>query len=521
MRAGNSENRRKPLLRSRAFALLAALAGLVSCGRGTLRVPRELGISVPYEIETLDPHARDQVGANAIASHFYEPLVTTDATMQVQPCLARRWENPDPSTWIFHLREGVVFDSGRPMQAADVVYTFERLLNNPTLEISTYAQYIAEVQALDPLTVRIRMTRPLSLFLNKLHFIVVIPRQADDRSLQERPDGTGPYRLVEWKKGEYLRMTRNERYWGRKPDFASVILRLDRSPEAAVSDLLAGRSRLIQCNSKSLDPGIESSPRFRVIRRPSVFTVYLSYDLARPVTPYADARPNPFRSRQVREAISKAIDRKRLVARLTRDALAATQLVPPFIFGFNPRISPPAYDPEGARALLRQAGLQNGFAVTLDSRKLFAEAAEDVKDQLATVGIRVNVVLRGTQEFYTRMQRRDLSFYLSAWGCSTGDASDVLNSTIHTRDPERQLGLLNYSGFSRQDIDQSIEESATIQTVDQRRNLLQNIMERVMDELVWVPLCINQDVYVTDGGLTWEPRSDSHVMASEIARRGN
>ena len=247
------------IVRRRAFPLLAALVGLMACGRRPLAAPEELGISVPYEIETLDPHAHDTLGAHAIVAHFYEPLVTTDAAMQVQPCLAKRWENPDPSTWIFHLQEGVVFHGGSPLQADDVVYTFERLLKNPRLEISTYAQYIAEVRALDARTVRIRMTRPLTLFLIKLHSIAIIPRGSRETALAEHPDGTGPYRLVGWKKGDSLLLARTEKYWGRKPDFTSVILRLDRSPEAAAADLLAGRSRLIQCNSKTVAPRVERS----------------------------------------------------------------------------------------------------------------------------------------------------------------------------------------------------------------------------------------------------------------------
>lgn len=506
-------------MRSKALPFLAVLAGLLACAPRPRRSAETMGISVPYEIETLDPHARDQLGANAIAANFYDPLVRTDAAMQVQPCLAKRWENPDPSTWIFHLQQGVVFQSGKPFTAEDVVYTFERLMKNPGLEISTYAQYIGDVQAIDPHTVRFRMSRPLSILLNKLRFIAIVPRGTQAASLRDHPDGTGPYRLAEWKKGVVLRLARNERYWGRRPGFSLVDLYLDRSPEAAVADLLAGRSRLVQCNSKNLAPQVESSPRFRVLRRPSVFTAYLSYDLARPATPYVDARPNPFRSKLVRQAISMAIDRKRLVARLTHDALPATQLVPPFIFGYSPRIAPPAYDPEGARALLRRAGYPKGFAVTLDARKILAEAAEDVKDQLAQVGIRVAVVLRGTQEFYGRAERGDISFYLSAYGCSTGDSSDLLNSTFHTRDAEHHLGVNNYSGFGSADMDRRIEESAAIQTVDQRRNLLQNITEGLMDEYAWIPLCVNEDVYAVDSDLSWEPRSDSHVLAAEVSRR--
>lgn len=506
-------------MRRIAFTLLLALVVGPGCGRPRRGSPETLGIAVPYEIETLDPHARDQLGANAIAAHFYEPLVTTDAAMQIHPCLARRWENPDPSTWIFHLRADVFFQDGRRFQAEDVVSTFDRLQKNPDLEIAHYAQYIAETRALDPVTVQVRTTRPLSVLLTELRFIDIISRGTDPRSLSERPDGTGPYRLAEWKKGDFLRLVRNERYWGRKPEFPTVDLLLDRSPERAVRELLSGRSQLIRCNSRNIEPLVERSGRFRVLRRASLFTMYLSYDLARERTPYVDARTNPFRSQLVRQAINLAIDRKRLVARLTRDAVPASQLVPPFIFGFDPRIAPPAYDPARARDLLRQAGFPRGFAVTLVARKIIGDAADDVKDQLAAVGIRVAVVTLGAHEFYDRARRRDFSFYMTAFACPTGDASDLLADAMHTPNAENHQGRSNYMGFSDPEIDGAIEESARIQTVDQRRNLLQRIMGMLMDRLVWIPLYVDEDVYAIDRNLSWEPRSDSFVLAAEVSRR--
>jgi len=103
-----------PRARVAATALLALLAaGCEMPGRdlGTI------GISVPYEVETLDPHVRNALTHLTIAGHFYESLVTTDDDMRIGPGLARLWENPDPSTWVFHLRPGVRFHSGRPLRA--------------------------------------------------------------------------------------------------------------------------------------------------------------------------------------------------------------------------------------------------------------------------------------------------------------------------------------------------------------------------------------------------------------------
>jgi peptide/nickel transport system substrate-binding protein len=474
---------------------------------------------VPYEVETLDPHARDQLGANAVTANFYEPLVTTNAALEIQPCLARRWENPDPLTWVFHLRSGVRFHSGKTLDAGDIVYTFNRLLKNPALGISSYAQSIVRVEAVDPLTVRLRTDKPVNILLNKLRFISIVPSGATAAELAKKPDGTGPYRFAAWKRNDFVRLIRNERYWGPRPAFGEVMLYLDRTPEAAVHDLLTGRSGLARCNTRNIEALAGDAARFRVVRRTSLATMYLGYDMSRPVTPYAETRTNPFKSKLVRKAIDTAIDRKALVARLTHDAVPAAQLVPPFIFGFNPKIAPAAYDPEAARLDLARAGFPDGFSVTLDARKTMGEAAENVREQLARIGIRVRVVDHGAREFYERARAHDLSFYLTGFACPTGDLSDLLDEAMHSPDRSNRLGLNNYMGYADPAMDRAIEESATLASVDQRRVRLQQIMASLMDELVWIPLYVDEDVYAVDRSLDWEPRSDSFVIAAEVSRK--
>src|SRR5580765_396084 len=106
------------------LAVASSVASSVRCARRPATHPSEtITISVPYEIETLDPHASGSAGGTAIASNFYEPLVGTDATLRPRPALATAWENPDPLTWTFHLRRDVRFHSGRPLRARDVAYS--------------------------------------------------------------------------------------------------------------------------------------------------------------------------------------------------------------------------------------------------------------------------------------------------------------------------------------------------------------------------------------------------------------
>ena len=501
----------------RRFLPLLASAAL-ACRSGA-RAPLDVvHVSMPHVAVELDPHAKNQLAAFSIVSQIYEPLVTTDASMQIQPCLASRWESPDPSTWVFHLRENVRFHSGKLLDADDVVYTMDRLLTTPDLEMSGYLLYIESVAALDPRTVRIRTTKPLAVLLNKLRFISIVPKGATRAGLDAHPDGTGPFRLVEWTPGRLLRVARFDGYWGSPPAFREVVFRLDRSPSQALADLEQGRAELAQCNSKRLEASLGADGRFRVLRRTSIFVKYIGYDLGHDSPEGVSPLPNPFRNILVRRALDVAIDRRKLIAALPYDAVPATQLVPPFIFGFNPRIGEAPFDPTAARTLLAQAGLPDGFSARFLARKLFADAAYEVAAQLRSVGVRFDVSIVSDPQFFDIANAGHSVVHLSRFGCLTGDISDILDNVLHSLDPARHFGIHNYVGYGNEDVDRAIEASAEMQSINARRDALQRVEKTLMDDLVWVPLYVDDDDYAVDRRLAWQPRNDGLILAAEIGR---
>lgn len=509
-----------PLARRVPVLPALAILSLLSCRPTRPAVPDRIFITVPYEVDTLDPHARNLLSNFALAMNLYEPLVTTNPDMEIEPCLASRWENPNLSTWVFHLRPGVRFHSGKPMTADDVVFSFQRLLSGGGLEISGYLLYIADVRAIGPLTVQIRTTRPLSVLLNKVRFVAIVPKGSTASSLAGHSDGTGPYKLAHWVPGQRVSLTRNDDYWGPRPAFRDVEFRLGRSPASALKDLASGKFQLGQCNLKSLEGSLPRPSRFTVIRRPSIFVKYLGYDLSRDVTPHCSAPSNPFKNILVRRAINGALDRRKLVGTLSTDAVAASQLVPSFIFGFNPRIAPPEQNLAASRELLSRAGYPGGFDVVLDSRTILADAAASVAEQLRQVGIRVRLRIEEDSRFFARLDRRESSFHLSRFGCLTGDISDILDNVLHSVDATRHFGLHNYLDYSNPEVDRAIEESAEIQGVEQRREALEQISARLVNDLVWIPLYTDVDVYAVDDGLSWRPRDDSLLLAAEIGPAG-
>lgn len=500
----------------RALRVAPALLALGACRRPA--PPPSLTLSVPYQIDTLDPHARDRLGNAAIAAHFYEPLVAFDAEMGIHPALAERWESPDLLTWVFHLRSGVRFHGGRALTAEDVVYTFDRLANVAKLEVGLYVVQIRSVRALDPMTVEIRTRRPLGILLNKLAAVPVVPKGSGE-SLATQVDGTGPYRLVAFEPGR-LRLRRNDAYRvapGSSPPAAvDVTILLGRGAAEAGSDFSAGRCDVAQVPGREIARSLERVPGATISRRPELFVKALGFDVVPHRTPFVPGDANPFAARAVREAVSLALDRKALAERLPSSALPASQLVPPYVFGFDPSLPAAVHDPERARRLLAEAGYAAGFEVTLHARKRLVDAAREVAAQLAPVGIRVTVAELSDGEFFEMAESGRLSFILISFGCASGDVSDLLDAGFHSVDAARRFGTSNFGRFSDPSLDEAIERSAEILEAGDRRETLFGIVRRAMSEHVLVPLYLDENVFAVRRPFAYRPRASSFVLAADV-----
>lgn len=498
---------------SRVTGALCAAFVAVACRREA--APPPLVVSVPYQVETLDPHVHDRLGYATIAAHLYEPLVVLDAEMGIRPALAERWSTPDPLTWVFNLRPGVRFHDGHELTAADVVHTLERLRKNPALSLGIYTVQVESVRAQGDLTVEIRTFRPFGILLNKLACVPVVGR-GRDAELTLRPNGTGPYRLVRFER-DRIRMERNERFHGPKPDVEEVTFLLGRDALAAARDVLSGRSRLAQCPSREAVRSLQGRPDLAIVRRPELFVRFLGFDVRPRPTPFVPAPVNPFASPEVRQAISLLIDRRSFVSGLSAFAIPAHHLVPASIFGHDPSLPDLPYDPALSARLLRRAGFADGFAVTLHTRRHLADAARRVAQLLAPAGIRVEVVELPETVFFELASKGELSFFLTGLGCASGDASDLLDSAFHTVDAGRRLGRANYGRLSDPSLDAAIESSAEILYQVERRDVLQRVLRQAMATYAWVPLERDEVVYAVASPFEFRPRANSFVLASEVS----
>lgn len=502
--------------RSLSTGALCAAALALACRRPA--APPPLTVSVPYQVDTLDPHLHDRLGYATIAANLYEPLVALDAEMGILPALADRWSTPDPLTWVFHLRPGARFHDGHELTAEDVVHTFERLRRDPALSVGVYAVQVESVRALSAREVEVRTARPAAVLLNKLAGIPVVGR-GEEAGLTLRPNGTGPYRLVRFEKDRIV-LERNALREGPAPPVQEVTFLLGRGSEEAAEDVLAGRSQLAVCSSREAVRKLTGRPGVTVLRRAELFVKYLAFDVRDHPTPFVAGPRNPFASPEVRQAVSLLLDRRALSAGLPAFAVPAHQLVPASIFGHDPGLPDLPHDPALAASLLGKAGFGGGFEVTLHTRRHLAETARRVARQLAPAGIRVEVAELPEAAFFELASRGGLTFFLTGLGCASGDASDFLDAAIHTVDEERRLGRANYGRFSDPSLDAEIEASAEILVQVERRDALQRILRRARDAYAWVPLTRDEVVYAVAAPFTFRPRANSTILASEVSLAG-
>jgi len=506
--------------RAKAAALLAVLSASVASvasvgcvGRRAKPPSGSITISVPYAIETLDPHASWSAGGLAIAANLYEPLVGTDATLRPRPALATAWENPDPLTWIFHLRRGVRFHSGNPLRARDVAYSIARLRSGGRFDLAPYADDIADVETPDAYTVRLRTRDPVTILLAKLQYVFIVPDGSSADELSRREDGTGPYRLRQWTRGSRMTMVAFEDYWGGKPDLERVTFWLDRSPEQAAKDFLAGASQLAQGEGGKVEDAL-SRAGAHVERRSSLYVSFLAFDSASESARFCSARSNPFRQAGVRKAVDLALDRRRLAVDSPGRPRPATQCVPPSIFGFDPTIPLAPRDLREARRLLASAGYPDGFRVTLHTRTMFADTARAVARMLGEAGIGVDVRVLDDPDFWALSEA---TLILDRFACQTGDASEAFEQLIHSPDPRRHLGESNRGRYSNRELDALIERSAGELDLARRHSMLRDIMRAVAEQRPIVPVGIADDVYAIRDAYRWQPREDGDIRAAEIA----
>jgi ABC-type transport system substrate-binding protein len=285
--------------------------------------------------------------------------------------------NPEGTVWTVKMHEGATFHDGSPLTSEDVKFTFERLLANPEFQHSTaFVDLLASVDAPDAATVVFNCSKPAPLFNLILgeHILSKKSFEEHGENFWEQAIGSGPYRHLEYVKGEYWLGERNENYW--KPDLAKVDqLRYRPISEEAtrVAALRSGEVDIIANVSGELAAELAQDENIAIYRRPSLDHLYLLTQTNRP----------PFDKPEARMAVNYAIDREALVNNIVKAGQVVGGHIPEGTVGYDASLEPIPYDPDEARRLLDQAGVAPGTRIEVKAHPFWFAKGQEVMEYVA------------------------------------------------------------------------------------------------------------------------------------------
>ena len=483
------------------------------------------------ETSSMDPHFARVDANKSLARHIFDPLVRSDANLQPTPGLAESWDNIDDLTWEFKLRPNVKFHNGEPFTAEDVKYSIERIptITGSSSPYTVHTSMIESIEIVDPLTIRLKTADPYPLMPRSLAEISILPHslgeiESNAFNSPEAVIGTGPYRFVSRQIGERITLTVNEDYWGERPEFEDVEFIVMPNAGARVAALRAGDVDIIESPNSADVPHLQANDDFTVTSKVSYRIIYLG------LNQFSDEMPagvsgtdgkNPFKDQRVREAISIAINRDGIAARIMGgESSPANQVLSPVLSGFDTTLPEIPFDPERARALLAEAGYPDGFSLTLSATNdryiNDASVAQAIAANLTQVGLRTSVQIMPSNVFLPRWGKQEYSFFMVGSGVSTGEGSYGLRNVIATYNPDIGMGISNNGRYSNPKVDELLISSLTTIDEDERTAKVQEATRIAMEEVGIIPLHWEHSIWASQAGIEYPGRVDQSNVAMDV-----
>jgi len=365
----------------------------------------------------LDPRIGTDAQSQRIDMLIFDSLVRKTSTYELEPWLAKSWEQPDPRTWIFHLQPGVRFHNGQPLTSADVKWTLDSMRDG-TIITSRGATFkkVDRIDAPDPLTCVIHLKEPDPFLLWNLSdgAVGIVPR-GSGREFWRHPIGSGAYEFVSEEQDRDVVVTRNDHSWRPEPKIPRIQFKVVPDDITRALELQKGSA---DAELNSLEPdtieALRRDPRLVTQSSPGTIVNYINLNL----------RDAYLRDVRVRQAVAAAINRRLILDTIWRgEGRMADDLLPPGHWARPANLPQYSYDPVKADALLDAAGYRRGadgirfhlqmkISNTSSPTRLMALV---VQQQLRAVGIAMDLQLSEFGTFYADVTRGAFSMYALRW----------------------------------------------------------------------------------------------------------
>jgi peptide/nickel transport system substrate-binding protein len=457
--------------------------------------------AVAAQPDQLDPHVTTAYPSFQVLENVYDTLVVPNAEdLTMEPSLAESWEtSEDGLTWTFQLREGVTFHDGSEFDSADVVYSYNRIINDELSNAYRFAT-VESIEADGPTTVVFTLTGQTPNLLERIGAfkgMSIIPDgAADDLDLTTEAVGTGPFTL-ESSDASATVLARYDDYWGGDVTVEQVEFRYITEPAAALTALQNGEVQWTDNVPPQQIESLEGNDQVELATTPSVDYWYMSmnYDV------------EPFGDREVRRAIATAIDREAVAEAAKFGAARANQTAIPEDSFFYTDYAPFEPDPEAARQMLEDAGVDAPLTMGLMVTDEFPEtvtAAQVIASQLEPIGIEVDIQTEDFATWLDRQGRGDFDAFLLGW---LGN----LDPAAYYQEQHITDGANNYQGYSNPEVDELLQQGAAETDQDARKEIYDQAAQVIVDDVSYLYL------YNPDVVQAWVPGLEGYQIRADKA----
>jgi peptide/nickel transport system substrate-binding protein len=498
-------------------------------------------VGLVYAANSLDPGDHRERQSETVIRNMFDGLVTRDTRSGVHLELAEEISWLDERTLEVKLRKGVLFHDGVEMTADDVVFTFERIIQENAIEYPEphtslrrgLITPLESTERIDDHIVVMRFSAPWPPALQMLVHQQIVPKhyleEVGTQGFIEHPIGAGPFKFVSADPDlQEIVLERFDDYYGGAPDLHPVgPACVDRVIFRAIPDALtraaavrAGEVDIIQAVPLDVAEVLAEAPAVQVRTAPGTRPVWMDMNVGQP--PFDDVR--------VRQALNYAVDKGSIIEEVYGGrAFALAGPLSPFNNFVNEALQPYRWGPEKALSLLAEAGWADSddddildrqgqsFALTLDTLEMWRPLAEAVADQLQANGIDVTIRFWERSVIRPRLLAGERMAYLDGWGDSAFDPVGHFEAKWHAYVEGQPYGRGNYSGYDNERVNELIRMGEVTADPSDRQRIYDEAQEIIYEEAPAVFLILPQEIEAASIRIrNWEPASDSRINLHDI-----
>ncbi|MFZ4285058.1 glutathione ABC transporter substrate-binding protein GsiB [Variovorax sp. HJSM1_2] len=468
---------------------------------------KDVVVAVQSNFTSMDPYDANDTLSQAVAKSFYQGLMGFDKNMKMVPVLAESFSAAkDGLSYTFKLKKGIKFQDGTDFNADAVKANFDRV-TNPDNKLKRYTLYknIAKTEVLDANTVKFTLAEPFSAFVNTLAHpsaVIISPAalQKFGKDIARNPVGTGPFKFVEWKQTDYMKVEKFAGYWRKGyPKVDTITWRpvVDNNTRSAI--MQTGEANFTYPLPYEQAEALKTKPNLEVTAAPSIVHRYISLNV----------QQKPFDNPKVREALNYAINKEALVKVVFGGYAIPAEGVLPKAVEYATKLGPWPYNPVKARELLKEAGYPNGFETTLWSAYNYTTAQkliQFVQQQLSVVGVKASVLALEAGQRVERVESwqdpatAPVRMYYVGWSSSTGEADWAMRPLLGGEShPPKSF---NTAYYKNAEVDADIKNALNTVDVAQKTKLYADAQQRIWKDAPWIFLATEQLLSARSKNLT-------------------